>query len=213
MLQKCQDEGSDFFLALLNHRNTPRANQLGSPAQRLFSRLTRTLVTMSKDLLKPKTVKGVPKKLKTSREVNKRYYDKTATHLKPLKKGDAVRMQTEKGYRKSATIKEATHPRSYTVERGGKTYRRNRRHLLKVKENIPVNVQSGYWLENYLQGSRQEPVAHQHETPRHQSPRKTPQRQTPQSRVEQQPVEDQRTHRMSLRSRTSTPAWMQDYVC
>ena len=55
IIMKCKKAGSDTFLALLDHRNTPPASVQISPAQRLFSRRTRSLLPLSVELLKPKT--------------------------------------------------------------------------------------------------------------------------------------------------------------
>ena len=47
ILLKCSETGSDAFLALLDHRNTPPASMQISSAQRLFSRRTRSLLPMT----------------------------------------------------------------------------------------------------------------------------------------------------------------------
>lgn len=44
LLNKTQSDTQDFHLALLNFRNTPMNDELGSPAQRLMGRRTRTLI-------------------------------------------------------------------------------------------------------------------------------------------------------------------------
>ena len=53
ILLKCGKTGSYAFLALLDHRNPPPANMQISPAQRLFSRKTGSLLPMTAALLKP----------------------------------------------------------------------------------------------------------------------------------------------------------------
>ena len=53
ILLKRGKTGLDSFLALLDHRNTPPANMQISPAQRLFSRRTRSPLPMTDALLKP----------------------------------------------------------------------------------------------------------------------------------------------------------------
>ena len=53
ILLKCKKVGSDAFLALLDHRNTPPVGIQISPAQRLLNRRTRSLLPMSAGLLKP----------------------------------------------------------------------------------------------------------------------------------------------------------------
>ncbi|XP_035221250.1 uncharacterized protein K02A2.6-like [Stegodyphus dumicola] len=59
LLKKAQADHADPYLALLAHRNTPTNEMLGSPAQRLMSRRTRTILPASEELLKPQVVKNV----------------------------------------------------------------------------------------------------------------------------------------------------------
>ena len=42
LMKKAKEAGEDCYLSLLNQRNTPRDDVLGSPAQRLMSRRTKT---------------------------------------------------------------------------------------------------------------------------------------------------------------------------
>ncbi|CAB4009363.1 Transposon Ty3-G Gag-Pol poly, partial [Paramuricea clavata] len=108
-------EGVDPYLSLLNHRNTPRDSVLGSPAQRLMSRQTKSLLLMAK----------------------KSCYSQKAQELPILNQGDVVRIQGEKGFmQKGVVVEKSQHPRSYLVKSSSKTYRRNRKHLLKVDEPI-----------------------------------------------------------------------------
>ena len=61
--------------------------------------------------------------------------------LQPLTEGQVIRMQTLKGYDKLGTVKEMSRePRSYIVQADGKTYRRNRRHILPVAEPPPPQL-------------------------------------------------------------------------
>jgi len=53
ILRKCKSSGSDAFLALLDHRNTPSASMQISPAQHLFNRRARSLLSMTANLLAP----------------------------------------------------------------------------------------------------------------------------------------------------------------
>ena len=48
LLEKCKKDGSDSLLGLLNLRNVPRDQVLGSPAQRLMSRRTRCVLHVAK---------------------------------------------------------------------------------------------------------------------------------------------------------------------
>ena len=64
LLKNAKDMKTDFYLALLEWRNTPSAGMDSSPAQRMFHYRMRTLLSMLKQLLKPETQKGVSEKLK-----------------------------------------------------------------------------------------------------------------------------------------------------
>ena len=144
LLQKCHDENSDIYLALLNVRNVPRSN-LGTPAQRLLSRNTRTLIPSK---IAYQSVTNVPKNLRKIRLQKAKCYDKNTRPLPLLQRGDVIRVKTKKGHRELAVVKrKSNEPRSYIIEKDGKVYRRNRRHLLKSNEDPPVQ---NYWLESYL---------------------------------------------------------------
>ncbi|XP_014678510.1 PREDICTED: uncharacterized protein LOC106818304 [Priapulus caudatus] len=53
LLEKSFRDGTDPYLNILNWRNTPRDNTLGSPAQRNLSRRTTTTIPTAEALLKP----------------------------------------------------------------------------------------------------------------------------------------------------------------
>ena len=136
LLEKCKRDGSDPLLGLLNLRNTPRSNA-GSPAQRFLARRTCTTIPVAKKLLTPKAVPttDVTKSIKKRRTQQARCYNKRSKPLPILKPSDIVRIQTDKGFNKLAVVKSrAQEPRSYIVQSDGKRYRRNRKHLLKVRE-------------------------------------------------------------------------------
>jgi hypothetical protein len=154
LLEKSMKDGSDVMLGLLNLRNTPREN-MGSPAQRLLSRRTRTTLPTSTKLLQPKSLNTakVRVQLKAARQRKKRYHDKTTRKQRPLEPNQVVRMQTDKGFQKLAVVKsQRDAPRSYVVTSDGTDYVRNRQHLLPVNEprpswgpidfNIPSAMQS-----------------------------------------------------------------------
>ena len=144
LLEKSYRDGTDAHLNLLNWRNTPRDAVLGSPAQRNISRRTRTTLPTTQTLLKPQVLnqQTVQHQLSEKRLQQKKYADKSAKPLPLLHTGDNVRMQTPKGYGKSATITRlANEPRSYYVRsEEGTEYRRNRRPLLKVTTTVPATV-------------------------------------------------------------------------
>ena len=143
LLEKCKKDGSDPLLDLLNLRNVPRDQLLGSPAQRLMSRRTRCVLHVAKKLLVPKALntRHVSSRLKLKRQQQKSYHDQHAKPLLPLRSQQVVRLQTDKGYQKVGVVKQpAPQPRSYIVEAEGKGYRRNRRHLLSVPERAPAKL-------------------------------------------------------------------------
>ena len=156
LLTKCHDESSDFHLALLEQRNIPREQNLGSPAQRLHSRSLRSTLPVTTLMLKPKIVESVPSNLRKIRLSKKYYYDRQSKNLPSLKKGDIVRIRTEKGHRKLALVKKAADaPRSYIVNSEGKLYRRNRRDLLSTKERANKDtITSSPFLESYADYTR-----------------------------------------------------------
>lgn len=53
LMEKSHRDGTNVFLNLLNLRNVPRDAKLGSPAQRLMSRQTRTTLPVSSKLIEP----------------------------------------------------------------------------------------------------------------------------------------------------------------
>ena len=156
LLSKCHEQGSDFHLALLNHRNVPRENNLKSPAERLQSRILRSKVPQTEKSLYPKVVKRTSQNLKKLRLTKKYHYDKTAKNLPDLQQGDIVRMKTKNGYKKLAIVQRANDtPRSYIVQSGNREYRRNRRDLLQSKEH-PGNVHNEHFLEDYISLAKRE---------------------------------------------------------
>lgn len=134
LLEKCARDGTDVYAALLNLRNIPR-DGLPSPAQRLLSRRTKTLITMTKVMYVPKVETQVRAALTRTRQRGKKHYDRSARPLASLQAGQTVRMQTNRGYDRLATvIGRAPQPNSYQVQSGDATYVRNRRHLLHTPE-------------------------------------------------------------------------------
>ena len=69
LMKKAKDAKSDFYLALLKWRNTTSEGMDSSPAQRMFGRRMRTLLSISKQLLKPEKQKGVSEKPKERKQV------------------------------------------------------------------------------------------------------------------------------------------------
>ena len=130
MLKRCKLEKSDPYLALLEFRNTPTASTGSSPAQKFFSRRTRTLATFTTASLQPQLQESTHSKLVTSRERAEHTYNKGKRLLAPLGPGSPVYLQVPNSDRwVPGTIMKGLGDRSYEVTSSGGTYRRNRRHL------------------------------------------------------------------------------------
>lgn len=137
LIEKSKRDGIDVFLNLLNLRNVQRYHTLGSPAERLMSRQTRTTLPVCKQLLvpRPKSNTVIKAGLVCKRHAQKQCYDKSSIPFRPLLPGEVVRIQTHHGHDHVGTIKDVCkEPRSYIVQSEGGEYRQNRRHVLPVSE-------------------------------------------------------------------------------
>ncbi|CAH3172109.1 unnamed protein product, partial [Porites evermanni] len=128
LMKKSKQAGTDFYLALLDWRNTPTEGVGCSPVQRLCGRRTRTLPPTSTSLLKPTTSPGVREKLLKKKERQTYYYNRGTQELSPLRKGDAVVMLPSPQARKwkKAQVEDQVDVRSYAVRtEDGRVFRRN----------------------------------------------------------------------------------------
>ena len=142
ILRKCRASGSDAFLALLDHRNTPPASVQVSPAQRLFNRRTRSLLSMTM----PQAVSDnelCRAKLEQRKQRQAQYYNRSAVDLDPLRRGDVVRLKPfQLGRREwqKGIVRSRLDERSYEVETPHHVARRNRVHLRKTNEPPPPSL-------------------------------------------------------------------------
>jgi hypothetical protein len=140
LIIKTKEDKSDLYLALLDLRNTPRDNIIGSPVQRLMNRRTKTQLPTSKQLLLPAVID--PQQVKNQktqhREMQKFYYDQHVKPLDELRTGDQVQMRTDKSWIPVVIIQHSEYPRSYIVEDPvtGRRYRRNRRDLMRLPGKV-----------------------------------------------------------------------------
>lgn len=131
LMRKAQMSRQDPYLAILDHRNTPTHGLSTSPAQRLLSRHTKTLLPTKTSLLQPK-IQNSLKELITNQQRQQTYYDRSAKDLDTLKRGDPVRIQPFEPHKiwRKGTVVEPIDSRSYNVQlESGGVIRRNRRHL------------------------------------------------------------------------------------
>ena len=144
LLTKAKKAGSDPYIALLDHRNTPSQGLNTSPAQRLMNRRARTLLPTSAALLQPKIINDSAK-MKQKIQKQAEQFNKTAKDLPPLDEGDVVRMkpliQGKKNWQKAIVTKRLDE-RSYMVETSTAVYRRNRVHLKKTPEPPPETLRN-----------------------------------------------------------------------
>ena len=140
IMRKCIDSGSDPFLAILDHRNTPSQGLLSSPAQRLMNRRTKTLLPTVTALLRPQVVDAQHTSRDIKRGQNRQavYYNRGASDKQALEEGDTVRLQPFKLGRKDwskGTVIKRLDERSYVIGTPKGVVRRNRQHLKKTTEN------------------------------------------------------------------------------
>jgi hypothetical protein len=139
LLKKASDDRTDPYIALMQYRNAPIAGLDVSPAQLLFSRMLRTKLPSSPASLQPEVLSR-REALCERQAKQKSYYDSTGTRQLPsLQPGDVVRVQHQGQWQRGIVNSKHSSPRSYIVEtEHGSTLRRNRRHLIKTKEDPPV---------------------------------------------------------------------------
>ncbi|XP_036347774.1 uncharacterized protein K02A2.6-like [Rhagoletis pomonella] len=160
LLRKCDLDGSDIYKGLLTLRNTDRNAKLKSPAQRLFSRVTRSTIPTDITQLIPKVVPKVPEELFRLRCSQKQYADRGASQRPKLKTGEKVLLQ--KGHREwipAKVISETQYPRSVIVQtESGAIYRRNNHHLRKTGATIPDAETSAETRETDSQQASSKPI-------------------------------------------------------
>ncbi|PIK42673.1 hypothetical protein BSL78_20470 [Apostichopus japonicus] len=138
LIKKTSESKGDFYLNLLNWRNTPTEGLNSSPAQRLYSRRTKTLIPTVNSLLKPKVPNNV-KSNKQSESKTSKIYNRGVKELRKLNKGETVRVKINIDDRQStwekAQVQEQVDIRSYKIRtEDGREYRRNRRHIRPSNE-------------------------------------------------------------------------------
>lgn len=141
LLRKSMRSNTDFQLALLNYRNTPR-DHLSSPAQLLMGRRLRCKLPVNPQLLKPEPIDPAEYLVMLEKQqYSKNCYDKTCKPLPQLKMGDNVVCIEGKKRTRATVIDRADTPRSYIVQNNkGVRYRRNRRHLVKCETELKHEI-------------------------------------------------------------------------
>lgn len=92
LMKKSKEADADFYLALLDWRNTPTEGVGSSPMQKLWGQRTRILLPATPSLLESAVLTGTRDKLLKNRGIQTHYYNRGTPELPPLHTGDAVRM-------------------------------------------------------------------------------------------------------------------------
>ena len=132
ILKNLLQKADDPYLALLNYRNTPRADGVPSPAVRLFGRRTRTLLPTATSLMQPnQPLDDVPSQLDEAKSRQKAHYDKSAKDLPSLNNDEVVRYRSSEGKWFKAVVMRKLGSRSYLIKdvATSQIYRRNRRQI------------------------------------------------------------------------------------
>ena len=224
LMKKTRDSGKDLMLALLEYRNVPSQDVGTSPTQRMFGRMTRTLLPVRLEKLtnaESETVKA-NRRLRDMRK--EWYYDKNAKELEPLVEGQIVRMRpmtTNNEHWRKAVVKRRYDERSYEIESDGMTYRRNRVDLRATLENgdkEPSTSQSCN-MENQnvtSQKNLSEPTKDSDEGTGNEQSENERHKEQPRTEIQENmwPGEQGASERDSRRSRRQkkTPEYLKDYV-
>lgn len=139
LMLKAKAAGQDPYLALLDHRNTPSQGLETSPAQRLLSHHTKTLLPTKASLLQPEVIQA-QQDLENKQKRQRAYYDRSVRDLDALSPGDCVRVQLLEPHTvwRSGRVRKPINARSYEVQLdSGGVLRRNRRHLRRAPGLAP----------------------------------------------------------------------------
>ncbi len=140
LLIKAQESGADPYIALLQYRTSPISGLEHSPAQLLFGRALRTKLPVVAASLEPDRLSARPDLVQRQQQ-QKEQYDQRAHQLPELQPGDIVRVRHNDQWLPGKVQSKHSAPRSYLVETAsGSVLRRNRRDLLKTKEDTVTPV-------------------------------------------------------------------------
>ncbi|UYV64370.1 K02A2.6-like [Cordylochernes scorpioides] len=182
LLNKCKDQGSDAYLALLTYRNTPK-NDLPSPAQLCLSRNLRCLIPRITPLYGPcKTNQRHIENAKKRRQNSmKRYYDRSSKIYPKVSVGEEAwcQLSSKQAWTPVKITAHGNSPQSFKVETpSGREFLRNQQFLRPKNgpsgkgespslgtsfsgESSPVAADSSSWQRT----TEEEPVAGPSTTP------------------------------------------------
>ena len=133
-------QGTDPYLALLDFRASPITGFKVSPAELLMGRKLKTKLPIFDTLLQPMQNDGIVSQLGKRQQQQKKYYDRGAREAPEVLLGDIIRVQRGHQWEAAVVTRSHSSPRSFTAQQGGRTLRRNCRHLRLSKEPLPASA-------------------------------------------------------------------------
>nr|XP_039255975.1 uncharacterized protein K02A2.6-like isoform X1 [Styela clava]XP_039255976.1 uncharacterized protein K02A2.6-like isoform X1 [Styela clava] len=141
LLKKAKFSNQDFFLAVLEFRNTPITGMNESPAELLMSRKLRSRIPTGNNSLQPRISADIKKSLYRRQQDQKRFYDRATLPRKAIKLNDSIRFREGKEWHPAVVVSKHDAPRSFNIlTPDGRTLRRNQYHLVTTKEQYPPYV-------------------------------------------------------------------------
>lgn len=136
IIKKSVEDKVDFYIPLLEYRNTPIPGLGWSPAQVLMSRICRSKIPTKSELLKPEVAKGVKEMLQNIKLKVSKYYNRQAHQREPIMTGERVVYRKGKTWERAKVVDKANTPRSFIIEtENNRVLRRNMIHLRKSKHS------------------------------------------------------------------------------
>nr|XP_042912626.1 uncharacterized protein LOC122272725 [Parasteatoda tepidariorum] len=143
-MRKAREDRKDYFVGLMEYRNTPISGLDLSPAQMMFNRRLKTKLPISNRLLNAKLFSNIKEKLIVRQKIQKSHYDKTAHTLSELQPKENVRILNfkNKTWEPAEVIsKDKFYPRSYYVRNSsGRVFRRNRKHIRQSNTKFKIEI-------------------------------------------------------------------------
>ena len=142
LLENTKDDNKYPYLMMFEARNTPVDNYR-SPAELAVGRQLRSVLPVNPNNLpvNPNNLKiksidddEFKERRRKDKEKQSKYYDHCTKEMKELRFGEAVRMLRDGKWKPATVLEKSDEPRSYILKTdNGRTYRRNRSHILKTE--------------------------------------------------------------------------------
>ena len=194
-----------YGLGCLNIEIPPTQGFDSSPAERLFSRRTRTILPPKPSALQAKVQEATASKLCHSQEVQAKAYNRGSKELRDLKVGDIVTIKLRAKWQEATVIRPSKKSgRSYVVrtKATGKFYRRNRRDLRLQRSTVMHHEEmTNNWDEKQEDQPAAEGQVEEEEEPRIEN-EETP---SPQAQLPQRTTRSGRV--------VKPPVYLKDYDC